>query len=126
MRQGRTPSGRDAASTCVSGAVRCLGVASVLGRSIHDHVPSIAGPGQDGPARGTSQAASFVFVERSATGSERVRLFVRMRRDQYLFQDRSPPFRCYETTLVVAYARPFTQSRGGAAPLTMQMGDLKL
>lgn len=35
-------------------------------------------------------------------------------------------FRCYETTLVVAYARPFTQSRGEAVPLTMKMVDLKL
>jgi hypothetical protein len=35
-------------------------------------------------------------------------------------------FRCFETTLVVAYTRPFTQSRGGAAPLTMKMVDLKL
>ena len=35
-------------------------------------------------------------------------------------------FRCYETTLVVAYARPFTQSRGEPAPLTMKMVDLKL
>lgn len=35
-------------------------------------------------------------------------------------------FRCYETTLIVAYTRPFTQSRGAAAPLTMKMIDLKL
>lgn len=35
-------------------------------------------------------------------------------------------FRCYETTLTVAYARPFTQSRGEPAPLTMKMVDLKL
>jgi hypothetical protein len=35
-------------------------------------------------------------------------------------------FRCYETTLVVAYTRPFTHSRGAAAPLTMKMVGLKL
>ena len=35
-------------------------------------------------------------------------------------------FRCYETTLVVAYTRPFSQSRGGSAPLTMKMVGLKL
>jgi len=35
-------------------------------------------------------------------------------------------FRCYETTLVIAYTRPFTQSRGAAAPLTMKMVGLKL
>jgi hypothetical protein len=35
-------------------------------------------------------------------------------------------FRCYETTLVVAYTRPFSQSRGDAAPLTMKMVDVKL
>jgi hypothetical protein len=35
-------------------------------------------------------------------------------------------FRCYETTLVVAYTRPFTQSRGAAPPLTMKTVDLKL
>ncbi len=34
--------------------------------------------------------------------------------------------RCYETTLVVAYARPFSQSRGAGPPLTMKMVDLKL
>jgi hypothetical protein len=35
-------------------------------------------------------------------------------------------FRCYETTLVVAYTRPFSQSRGDVPPLTMKMVDLKL
>lgn len=35
-------------------------------------------------------------------------------------------FRCYETTLVVAYNRPFTQSRGAVPPLTFKMMDLKL
>lgn len=35
-------------------------------------------------------------------------------------------FRCFETTLVVAYTRPFTQSRGGTPPLTIKMIDLKL
>ena len=35
-------------------------------------------------------------------------------------------FRCYETTLVVAYTRPFVQSRGAAAPLTLKMIGLKL
>jgi hypothetical protein len=35
-------------------------------------------------------------------------------------------FRCYETTLVVAYTRPFSHSRGEAPPLTMKMVDLKL
>ncbi len=35
-------------------------------------------------------------------------------------------FRCYETTLVVAYTRPFTQSRGAMTPLTMKMIGLKL
>jgi hypothetical protein len=35
-------------------------------------------------------------------------------------------FRCYETTLVIAYTRPFTQSRGTATPLTMKMVGLKL
>ena len=35
-------------------------------------------------------------------------------------------FRCYETTLVVAYTRPFVQSRGVAAPLTLKMVSLKL
>ncbi|MFD0643729.1 hypothetical protein [Bradyrhizobium sp. GCM10027635] len=35
-------------------------------------------------------------------------------------------FRCFETTLVVAYTRPFTQSRGGTPPLTMKMVGLKL
>lgn len=35
-------------------------------------------------------------------------------------------FRCFETMLVVAYTRPFTQSRGGTMPLTMKMVGLKL
>lgn len=35
-------------------------------------------------------------------------------------------FRCYETTLVVAYTRPFSQSRGETLPLTMKMIGLKL
>jgi hypothetical protein len=35
-------------------------------------------------------------------------------------------FRCFETTLVVAYTRPFTRSRGGTPPLTMKMIGLKL
>lgn len=35
-------------------------------------------------------------------------------------------FRCFETTLVVAYTRPFAQSRGGTMPLTMKMVGLKL
>jgi hypothetical protein len=35
-------------------------------------------------------------------------------------------FRCYETTLVVAYTRPFSQSRGEVPSLTMKMVDLKL
>jgi hypothetical protein len=35
-------------------------------------------------------------------------------------------FRCYETTLVVAYTRPFVQSRGAPAPLTLKMIGLKL
>jgi len=35
-------------------------------------------------------------------------------------------FRCYETTLVVAYTRPFSQSRGAAAALTLKMIGLKL
>ncbi len=35
-------------------------------------------------------------------------------------------FRCYETTLVVAYTRPFSQSRGAVPPLTMKMVGLKL
>ncbi len=35
-------------------------------------------------------------------------------------------FRCYETTLVVAYTRPFTQSRGAAPPLTMKMAKASL
>ncbi|MCX7321966.1 MAG: hypothetical protein NT113_21660, partial [Hyphomicrobiales bacterium] len=32
-------------------------------------------------------------------------------------------FRCFETTLVIAYTRPFTQSKGGYPPLTMKMID---
>lgn len=35
-------------------------------------------------------------------------------------------FRCYETTLVIAYTRPFTQSRGAGTPLTLKMVGLKL
>jgi hypothetical protein len=36
-------------------------------------------------------------------------------------------FRCYETTLVVAYGRPFSQSlAGGIPPLSTKMIDLKL
>jgi hypothetical protein len=35
-------------------------------------------------------------------------------------------FRCFETTLVVAYTRPFSQSRGEIPALTMKMIDLKL
>lgn len=35
-------------------------------------------------------------------------------------------FRCFETTLVVAYTRPFTQSRGGTMPLSMKMVGLRL
>jgi hypothetical protein len=35
-------------------------------------------------------------------------------------------FRCYETALVIAYTRPFTQSRGEALPLSMKMTNLKL
>jgi hypothetical protein len=35
-------------------------------------------------------------------------------------------FRCYETTLVVAYTRPFSQSRGAVPPLTLKMVNLKL
>jgi hypothetical protein len=35
-------------------------------------------------------------------------------------------FRCYETTLVIAYGRPFSQSRGEVPPLTMKMVKLKL
>ena len=30
-------------------------------------------------------------------------------------------FKCYETTMVVAYARPFTQSRGHAAPFSWKL-----
>jgi hypothetical protein len=35
-------------------------------------------------------------------------------------------FRCYETALVAAYMRPFSQARGAAAPLTMDMIGLEL
>jgi hypothetical protein len=35
-------------------------------------------------------------------------------------------FRCYETMLVVAYVRPFTQSRDAAAPLSTKMVGLNL
>ncbi|MGY3413465.1 hypothetical protein ACVWZV_009632 [Bradyrhizobium sp. GM5.1] len=35
-------------------------------------------------------------------------------------------FRCYETALVIAYTRPFTQSRGEALPLSMKMANVKL
>ncbi|WP_130218072.1 hypothetical protein [Bradyrhizobium genosp. SA-3] len=35
-------------------------------------------------------------------------------------------FRCFETALVVAYTRPFTQSRGGTMPLSMKMVGLAL
>lgn len=35
-------------------------------------------------------------------------------------------FRCYETTLVVAYTRPFSQSIGEIPALTMKMIDLRL
>lgn len=35
-------------------------------------------------------------------------------------------FRCFETTLVISYTRPFSQSKGGVPPLTMKMVDLKL
>lgn len=30
-------------------------------------------------------------------------------------------FRCYETTVIVAYTRPFSQSKGGIPPLTLKM-----
>lgn len=35
-------------------------------------------------------------------------------------------FRCFETTLVIAYTRPFTQWRGKLMPLTMKMIGLPL
>ncbi|MGM4927663.1 hypothetical protein [Tardiphaga sp. 619_E2_N8_5] len=34
-------------------------------------------------------------------------------------------FRCFETTLVIAYTRPFSQSKGRFPPLTMKMIDFK-
>jgi hypothetical protein len=30
-------------------------------------------------------------------------------------------FRCFETTLIIAYGRPFSQSEGGVPPLTLKM-----
>jgi len=30
-------------------------------------------------------------------------------------------FRCYETTVIIAYTRPFSQSKGGIPPLTIRM-----
>ncbi|WP_342733198.1 hypothetical protein [Bradyrhizobium sp. B117] len=35
-------------------------------------------------------------------------------------------FRCFETTLITAYARPFSQSDGGFPPLTLKMAGAKL
>ncbi len=35
-------------------------------------------------------------------------------------------FRCYETTMIVAYARPFSSSRGKIAPLTLRLARAKL
>src|ERR1700716_2489277 len=34
-------------------------------------------------------------------------------------------FRCFETTLVIAYTRPFSQSRGTVPSLTFKMAGLK-
>jgi len=35
-------------------------------------------------------------------------------------------FRCYETALVTAYMRAFSQSKGKVPPLSFKMADLKL
>jgi hypothetical protein len=35
-------------------------------------------------------------------------------------------FRCYETALVTAYTRAFSQSKGTVPPLSFKMADLKL
>src|ERR1700716_1001841 len=35
-------------------------------------------------------------------------------------------FRCFETTLAIAYTRPFSQSRGTVPNLTFKMAGLKL
>ncbi|KWV60183.1 hypothetical protein AS156_30040 [Bradyrhizobium macuxiense] len=35
-------------------------------------------------------------------------------------------FRCFETTLVIAYGRPFSQSEGGVPPLTLKMAKAQL
>ena len=35
-------------------------------------------------------------------------------------------FRCFETTLIIAYSRPFSQSDGGFPPLTLKMANAHL
>jgi len=35
-------------------------------------------------------------------------------------------FRCFETSLIIAYARPFSQSQGGVPPLTLKMAKAEL
>jgi hypothetical protein len=35
-------------------------------------------------------------------------------------------FRCFETTLIIAYCRPFSQSDGNVAPLTLKMAKVDL
>jgi len=35
-------------------------------------------------------------------------------------------FRCFETALIIAYARPFSQSDGGVPPLTLKMANVNL
>jgi hypothetical protein len=34
-------------------------------------------------------------------------------------------FRCFETTLIIAYSRPFSQSEGSVPPLTLKMAKAK-
>jgi hypothetical protein len=35
-------------------------------------------------------------------------------------------FRCFETSLIIAYGRPFSQSEGGVPPLTLKMAKAEL
>jgi hypothetical protein len=35
-------------------------------------------------------------------------------------------FRCFETSLIIAYVRPFSQSEGGVPPLTLKMAKAEL
>lgn len=35
-------------------------------------------------------------------------------------------FRCFETTMIVSYARPFSESKGGVPPLSLKMAGVTL